>query len=94
MARQAGRRSAIVHHQFGRIVASLDTGGLEEGLEETSREHRSGGVSKFIRSSVREIVTTILPAVLLALFVNAFMAEAALVEEGPSMQQLRVAAGA
>ena len=38
------------------------------------------------RGLVREIVTTILPAVLLALFVNVFVAEAALVEEGPSMQ--------
>jgi signal peptidase I len=31
-------------------------------------------------------VVTILPALLLALFVNVFVAEAALVEEGPSMQ--------
>ena len=49
---------------------------------------------QLIRGALREIVTTIVPAVLLALFVNVFVAEAAQVEEGPSMQQLRVAAGA
>lgn len=47
--------------------------------------HYSEG-SKFIRSAVRELVTTILPPALLALFLNVFVAEAALVEEGPSMQ--------
>jgi signal peptidase I len=42
--------------------------------------------SKFIRGAVRELVTTILPPVLLAIFLNVFVAEAALVEEGPSMR--------
>ncbi len=35
---------------------------------------------------VREVLTTIVPAVLIALFVNVFVAEAAMIEEGPSMQ--------
>jgi len=42
--------------------------------------------SRFFRNVLREIVLTILPAIVLALFVNVFVAEAALVEEGPSMQ--------
>ena len=38
------------------------------------------------RQLVREVITTILPAVLLALVVNVFVAEAAEIEAGPSMQ--------
>ena len=34
----------------------------------------------------REFITALLPAVLIALFVNVFIAQAAMVEDGPSMQ--------
>lgn len=34
----------------------------------------------------RELVLTLVPALMLVLFINVFVAEAALVEEGPSMQ--------
>jgi signal peptidase I len=35
---------------------------------------------------LRELVLTLIPALMLVLFMNVFVAEAALVEEGPSMQ--------
>jgi signal peptidase I len=35
---------------------------------------------------IRELITAILPAVLIAFFVNVFIAQAAMVEDGPSMQ--------
>ncbi len=41
---------------------------------------------RFLRSVVWELATTVLPAVLIALFINVYIAEAALVEDGPSMQ--------
>jgi len=41
---------------------------------------------QWARSTVRELVTTILPAVLLALFINVYVAEAVEIEDGPSMQ--------
>jgi signal peptidase I len=41
---------------------------------------------RFVRGAASELVVTLLPALLLALFVNVFVAEAALVEDGPSMQ--------
>jgi signal peptidase I len=41
---------------------------------------------RFIGQLIRELLTTIMPAVLIALFVNVYVAEAAMVEEGPSMQ--------
>lgn len=50
-------------------------------------KHKS--VSKVVqlaRGAVRELVTTILPAVLLALFINVYVAEAVEIEDGPSMQ--------
>ena len=60
-------------------------------VEQSTREHKPLSGLDFIRRAVREIVTTILPTVLLALLVNVFVAEAALVEEGPSMQPICVA---
>lgn len=39
-----------------------------------------------LRSVARELVINVAPALLFALFINVFVAEAALVEEGPSMQ--------
>jgi signal peptidase I len=41
---------------------------------------------RFVRGAAWEVVATFVPALLLALFVNVFVAEAALVENGPSMQ--------
>jgi len=43
-------------------------------------------VLDFTINVVRELLLTVLPALLLVLFINVFVAEAALVEEGPSMQ--------
>jgi signal peptidase I len=41
---------------------------------------------RIARTAVREVVLTFIPALMLVLFINVFVAEAALVEEGPSMQ--------
>ena len=41
---------------------------------------------RFIQRLTREFLTALLPAVLIALFVNVFIAQAAMVEDGPSMQ--------
>jgi signal peptidase I len=38
------------------------------------------------RRSARELLTTVLPALLIALLVNVFVAEAVAIEDGPSMQ--------
>jgi len=43
-------------------------------------------LARVIRSSARELLTTVLPAVLIALLVNVFVAEAVAIEDGPSMQ--------
>ena len=40
----------------------------------------------FTRQLIWEILTTIIPAVLIALFINVYVAEAAEIEAGPSMQ--------
>ena len=40
----------------------------------------------FVRRAAWELATIVLPALLIALFVNVFVAEAAVVKEGPSMQ--------
>jgi signal peptidase I len=53
---------------------------------DSANGHKPGLVGRLVRRVLRETATTILPAMLLALFVNVFVAEAALVEEGPSMQ--------
>jgi signal peptidase I len=55
-------------------------------MTQSEHEQRSGSLDRFLSIAGREAVVTLLPAVLLALFVNVFVAEAALVEEGPSMQ--------
>ena len=46
----------------------------------------SDKVGQFIVRLVREGIFTVVPALLVALFVNVYVAEAALVDEGPSMQ--------
>jgi signal peptidase I len=57
-------------------------------MEESVKEHQEEPVSKtqFVVNVMWELVITILPALLVALFINVFVAEAALVEYGPSMQ--------
>jgi signal peptidase I len=57
-------------------------------MEESTKEHEAGLASKSVqavRSAVWELVTTLLPALLIALCINVFVAEAAMVD-GPSMQ--------
>lgn len=41
---------------------------------------------RFFSKVLREIVFSIIPAMMIALFINTFVAEAAIVEQGPSMQ--------
>jgi len=57
-------------------------------VEESTQEHQEGPASKtqFVARVVWEVVITVCPALLLALFINVFVAEAALVERGPSME--------
>jgi signal peptidase I len=45
----------------------------------------SGG-ARLVRRIVWEIITTVLPAVAIALFVNVYIAQAVTIEDGPSMQ--------
>ena len=56
-----------------------------EGFE---KEHQREPASKvqFVVNVMWELVITVLPALLVALFINVFVAEAALVEHGPSME--------
>jgi signal peptidase I len=42
--------------------------------------------ASFLRRLLRETIAAVLPAVVIALFVNVFVAQAAMVEDGPSMQ--------
>jgi len=57
-------------------------------MEESTKEHKEEPVSKtkFVVRAIWELVITICPALLVALFINVFVAEAALVEHGPSME--------
>lgn len=57
-------------------------------MEEFTEEHQGEPASKmqFVVNVIWELVITILPALLVALFINVFVAEAALVEHGPSME--------
>jgi signal peptidase I len=57
-------------------------------MEESAKEHREESASKmqFVVNVMWELVITILPALLVVLFINVFVAEAALVEHGPSME--------
>lgn len=48
--------------------------------------HLLSSVLQLVARGSRELVATVLPALAIALFVNVFVAEAALVENGPSMQ--------
>lgn len=53
------------------------------------QEYKTAALSQLARLArklVREMVTTILPAVLIALFVNVYVAQAVTIEDGPSME--------
>ena len=54
-------------------------------MEQDQTEQRSK-LAALARQGLREILTTVLPAVLLALLVNVFVGEAVAIEDGPSMQ--------
>lgn len=45
-----------------------------------------GRLVHLLAAAVRELILTVVPALILVLFINVFVAEAALVEDGPSMQ--------
>lgn len=47
---------------------------------------RCSGFLLLVARGTKELVVTLLPTIAIALFVNVFVAEAALVEQGPSMQ--------
>jgi signal peptidase I len=57
-------------------------------MEQPAKEHEEESISRtqFVANAVWELVITVCPALLVALFINVFVAEAALVEYGPSMQ--------
>ena len=58
-------------------------------VDDHIEKHKMGRASRslqFLRRVMRELVITILPALVLALFINVFVAEASEIEEGPSMQ--------
>lgn len=55
-------------------------------MDEPGNERAAASIFHTLRAALREVAIAVLPALLLALFVNVFVAEAALVEEGPSMQ--------
>jgi signal peptidase I len=58
-------------------------------VRESADEHNAGIGSKwgrFMRRAAWELATAVLPALVIALFVNVYVAEAVAVEQGPSMQ--------
>lgn len=57
-------------------------------MKEFTEEHQEKPASKmqFVVNVMWELVITVMPALLVALFINVFVAEAALVEYGPSME--------
>jgi signal peptidase I len=62
---------------------------MEPFMDNSHNEPQSHLVIRLLHITgavVRELVLTLIPALMLVLFINVFVAEAALVEEGPSMQ--------
>ena len=57
-----------------------------DNTQNQDRPHSVTRVLHFFGAIVRELALTLIPALVLVLFINVFVAEAALVEEGPSMQ--------
>jgi signal peptidase I len=59
---------------------------MMDNIPDGPQPHLAIRAARAIGVAVRELVLTVVPALLLVLFVNVFVAEAALVEDGPSMQ--------
>jgi len=59
---------------------------MEEPSLDSSPENEQSTLSRVINRLIRDLFTTVIPALLIALFVNVYFAEAALVQDGPSMQ--------
>ena len=58
-------------------------------MERSSREHEAGILYRVFRHARRiawETITAVVPALLIALFINVYVAEAVEIESGPSMQ--------
>jgi signal peptidase I len=59
---------------------------MQEPFPDIHQDTDSSKIRKLAVQVIRDLFTTILPALLIALFINVYLAEAALVENGPSMQ--------
>ena len=59
---------------------------MEELPQDSSSENEQPTLKRVINRLIRDVFTTVIPALLIAMFVNVYFAEAALVEDGPSMQ--------
>jgi signal peptidase I len=58
-------------------------------VEKLTRGHRTGSAferTRYIRRIVWEAITAVVPALLIALFINVYVAQAVGIETGPSMQ--------
>jgi signal peptidase I len=74
---------------LGEEPSKISAGIVKTNEEQTVEEHKAGPLSKSVRFTLRvawELVTTVVPALLIALFITVFVAEAAAIEDGPSMQ--------
>lgn len=58
---------------------------MENSTEETKTES-GGGVLQYVRKIIWEIITAVVPALLIALFINVYVVQAVEIESGPSMQ--------
>jgi signal peptidase I len=70
-------------------MGTREHGSCDSAMDDTHSEPKAHFLIRLLRiavAAVRELVLTLVPALLLVLFMNVFVAEAALVEEGPSMQ--------
>jgi signal peptidase I len=56
-----------------------------DGMKDTNKPGPTFSIRRLLVQALREIVTTVLPAVFIALFVNVFVAQATSID-GPSMQ--------
>lgn len=77
--------------QLAKLQARLRTGngrwtGGETMTEPSTDAHGGRSVWHLGCAVMRELLSTVLPAVLFALFINVYVAEAAMVKDGPSMQ--------
>ena len=59
---------------------------MEETSPDILQQNNTSKLSRAVKRVVRDLFTTIIPALLIAFFINVYFAEAALVKDGPSMQ--------